>query len=111
MLTMSQVNDIRDLSRGGYSISKISHITGVDRKTIRKYLQQDDFSPDPPIAKARISIVTPYIDIIRAWLEEDQKHWSKQRISSDDYQVIRSESRYTISWMYEVIKQICKQEK
>ena len=79
MLTMSQINDIRDLSQKGYSISKISSLTGLDRKTVRKYLNQDDFSPQPPVAKRRTSIVTPYLDIIEEWLEEDQKHWSKQR--------------------------------
>ena len=76
---MSQINDIRDLSRKGYGISKISSLTGKDRKTVRKYLEQDDFSPEPPVAKARTSIVTPYLDIITEWLEEDQNHWSKQR--------------------------------
>ena len=50
MLTMSQINDIRDLRRMGYNISKISSITGRDRKTITKYLGQDDFSPEPPVA-------------------------------------------------------------
>ena len=79
MLTMSQINDIRDLSQKGYSISKISSLTGLDRKTVRKYLNQDDFSPQPPVAKRRTSIVTPYLDIIEEWLKEDQKHWSKQR--------------------------------
>ena len=59
MLTMSQINDIRDLSQKGYSISKISSLTGLDRKTVRKYLNQDDFSPQPPVAKRRTSIVTP----------------------------------------------------
>ena len=59
MLTMSQINDIRDLSRKGYGISKISSLTGKDRKTVRKYLEQDDFSPEPPVAKTRTSIVTP----------------------------------------------------
>lgn len=76
---MSQINDIRDLSKKGYSISKISSLTGMDRKTIRKYLEQDDFSPEPPVTKSRTSIVAPYLDIITEWLEEDQKHWSKQR--------------------------------
>lgn len=76
---MSHINDIRDLSKKGYSISKISSITGTDRKTIRKYLEQDDFSPAPPLTKHRKSIVAPYVDIITEWLEEDQKHWSKQR--------------------------------
>ena len=79
MLTMSQINDIRDLSQSGYGISKIHTMTGVDRKTIRKYLEQDDFSPEPPVPKTRVSIVTPYIDIITQWLEDDKKHWYKQR--------------------------------
>lgn len=79
MLTMSQINCIRDLSKQGYDISKIHTCTGVDRKTIRKYLEQDDFSPKPPVVKRRTSIVAPYIDVITEWLEEDQKHWSKQR--------------------------------
>lgn len=79
MLTMSQINDIRDLSRKGYGISKISSLIGADRKTIRKYLEQDDFSPEPPLKRSRASIVTPYIDIITEWLEEDRKHWRKQR--------------------------------
>lgn len=78
MLTMSQINDIRDLRKNGYPISKIANLTGVDRKTIRKYIAQDDFSPKPPVAVPRTSIVTPYIDIITEWLEEDQKHWAKQ---------------------------------
>ena len=71
MLTMSQINDIRDLSRKGYRISKISSLTGMDRKTIRKYLEQDDFSPEPPVAKTRASIDTPYLDIITQWLKDE----------------------------------------
>jgi len=35
----------------------------------------------------------------------------RKRFSTDDYQMILSESRYTISWIYEVIKDICKQER
>lgn len=78
MLSMSQINSIRDMSKMGYSISKISDATGRDRKTVRKYLEQDDFSPEPPVKKTRTSIVAPYVDIITGWLEEDLKHWSKQ---------------------------------
>lgn len=34
----------------------------------------------------------------------------RPRLSSDAYQTILSESRYTISWIYVVIKEICRQE-
>ena len=32
----------------------------------------------------------------------------RKRFSSDDFKIILLESRYTISWIYEVIKDICK---
>lgn len=79
MLTMFQVNDVRDMGKNGYKVSDIHKKTGIDPKTIRKYLEQDDFSPDPPVRKKRSSIVDPYHDLIVQWLEEDQKHWHKQR--------------------------------
>ena len=99
MLTMSQINNIRDLSRMGYRISAISSLTGKDPKTIRKYLEKDDFSPEPPVAKARASIVTPYFDNIKEWLEEDQKHWSKQHHTAKRiYERLKEEHGFTGSY-------------
>ena len=60
MLNMSQINQIRDLFHTGYNVSEIHATTGVDRKTIRKYLEQDDFSPTPPGKAGGTSIVAPY---------------------------------------------------
>ena len=51
MLTMAQINHIKDLSNCGYRISEISRKTGIDPKTIRKYLSMEDFSPVPPVMK------------------------------------------------------------
>ena len=78
MLTMSQINHIKDLSNCGYRISEISEKTGADPKTIRKYLAQDDFSPDPPVILSKPSKLDPFKPIIDEWLEEDKKHWRKQ---------------------------------
>lgn len=60
MLTMSQINHIKDLSNCGYRISEISKKTGADPKTIRKYLAQDDFSPQPPIIQEKPSKLDPF---------------------------------------------------
>ena len=60
MLTMSQINHIKDLSNCGYRISEISEKTGADPKTIRKYLSQDDFSPEPPIVQEKPSKLDPF---------------------------------------------------
>lgn len=45
MPDMEQINHIRDLGSAGYSISKIHDLTGVDCKTIRKYLGMEDSAP------------------------------------------------------------------
>ena len=60
MLTMSQVNHIKDLSNCGYRISEISKETGTDPKTIRKYLSQEDFSSAPPVTVEKPSILDPF---------------------------------------------------
>ena len=79
MLDMSQINHIRDLSARDYSISEIHRMTGVDRKTIRKYLEMQDFSPEIPQTVKRPSKLDPYKEIIDGWLEEDKRNWYKQR--------------------------------
>lgn len=78
MLTMSQINHIKDLSNCGYRISEISEKTGTDSKTIRKYLAKKDFSPTPPIIQEKPSKLDSFKPVIREWLEEDKKHWRKQ---------------------------------
>ncbi|WP_094602987.1 hypothetical protein SPSIL_024500 [Sporomusa silvacetica DSM 10669] len=78
MLTMSQINHIRDLSESGYRICEIAQKTGVDHKTVRKYLLEEDFSPEAPIMIEKPSILDPYKTKIQDWLEEDKKHWYKQ---------------------------------
>ena len=78
MLTMSQINHIKDLNNCGYRISEIAKKTTIDPKTIRKYLSQEDFSPTPPVMVEKPSILDPYKSVIQEWLEDDKKHWRKQ---------------------------------
>ena len=78
MIKMSQINDIKEMRQSGYRISEIHKKTGIDPKTINKYLEKDDFSEEPPIIKRRSSKMDPYKDIIESRLEDDKKHWRKQ---------------------------------
>lgn len=79
MLIMAQINHIRDLGAAGYSVSKIHNLTGVDRKTIRKYLDMEDFSPEIPLQASRPSMLDQFKPVIDSWLEEDKNNWYKQR--------------------------------
>ena len=99
MLNMTQINLIRDLAKSGYKISEIHEMTKADPKTINKYLEKDDFSPTPPIKTGRSSIVAPFQDKILGYLEEDKKHWEKQRHTSKRiFERLRDEEGYTGSY-------------
>ena len=107
MLSMSDINHIKDLASAGYSVSEIVKETGHDHKTINKYLEKEDFSIEPPVQIPRASIVDPYKDLIAQWLEEDRKHWKKQRHTA--YRVycrLRDEHNYKGS--YDTIQKYMK---
>ena len=72
-------NTIRDLYRKGESKSQIARTLGIDRKTVRKFLKVDDFSPPPPLPKTHQSKIDPFKTIIDEWLEADRHVFHKQR--------------------------------
>jgi transposase len=76
---MSTINTIRDKRREGYSKAGIARELGIDEKTVRKYLEMEDFSPKLPEKEERPSKLDPYKEQIRRWLAEDKKNWYKQR--------------------------------
>ena len=107
MLTMSQINHIKDLSNCGYRVSEIAKETGTDPKTIRKYLSQEDFSPTPPVKVERPSILDPFKPVIKQWLEDDKKHWRKQHHTAQRvYDRLAEEHGYTGS--YSIVQRYLK---
>lgn len=77
---MPAVNSIRQQRKEGYSVTDIAKMNGVSRDTVYKYLKQDDFSPRPPLpAKPSVSKLDPYRPLIQQWLDDDSRHWRKQR--------------------------------
>ncbi len=78
LLNMSQIDVIREKAQKGYRLAEISRATGHDPKTIRKYLEMDDFNTKPPVKKHFPSRLDPYKATIDQWLEDDKKTWYKQ---------------------------------
>ena len=79
---MTQVHDIRKkYFEEGKTISAISKETGFDRKTIRHYLNQQDFNSPivPAQKKAGFKKLEPFKADIDTWLTEDKKAKRKQR--------------------------------
>ena len=51
VLNMSQIDVIREMARKGCRLAEIARATGHDPKTVRKYLEMDDFSPQAPLKR------------------------------------------------------------
>lgn len=63
----------------GMSISDIAEKTGFDRKTIRKYLEKDDWNEEVRVPQMKASKLDPYKSLIDEWLEADRRTRKKQR--------------------------------
>jgi hypothetical protein len=82
MLTMTQVHDIRkQYFEEGKTISQISKVTGFDRKTVRSYLNKEDFNSPPESADKKSSFkkLSVFKSDIDFWLTDDKKAKKKQR--------------------------------
>jgi len=81
MLTMTQINDIRKaFFEEGMNISEIARTYGVDRKTVRRYINKTDWNQ--PVAVTTVGVfpkLTSYKEKIDHWLLDDKKHKRKQR--------------------------------
>ena len=83
MLTMDQVHDIRiRFYEKGQNISKIAKDLGLDWKTVRKYVDMEDFNSPVKKSPADYRIcpkLDPFKETIDQWLEDDRKAPRKQR--------------------------------
>jgi transposase len=79
---MTEVHNLRKLYYDeGKSITEISKETGRDRKTVRLYLEKEDWNGNKPRPLVGIEYpkLNPFKADIDAWLIEDKKAKRKQR--------------------------------
>ncbi len=78
---MAKVHDIRKaFFEEGLSISRIAKEQGIDRKTVRKYVEQEDWNEQAQVRRRdRPGILEPFKPTIDAWLEQDRRRRRKQR--------------------------------
>lgn len=76
---MDVIERVKVLQADGWTVSAVAQHLGLDRKTVRKYMQQEDFSIPVPAPRRRASQLDAFTETIDAWLQEDQHHRFKQR--------------------------------
>ena len=85
-MTMAQQTTIKGLQNQGLGPRAMALRLGIDRKTVRQDLAQEDFSPPPPPARASgPSQRDPSIAVIPQWRADDtrtfhQQHHTAQRL-------------------------------
>lgn len=82
MTSMDQIHRIRDLYYGqDKSLTEIAEIEKIDWRTVRKYVDMEDFNEAPPSpdGEGHSSKLDPFKPIIDKWLTEDKKAPRKQR--------------------------------
>ena len=81
--TMDQIHHIREMYyQQDKSITQIASETGLNRKTVSKYVDMEDFSSPPPLPMAseeHISKLDPFKALIDSWLQADKLAPRKQR--------------------------------
>lgn len=81
--TMDQIHRIREMYyQQGKNISQIASETGFNWKTVKKYVDMDDFnipSPTPAVETVHESKLDPFKPLIDSWLEADKLAPRKQR--------------------------------
>lgn len=81
--TMDQIHHIRDMYyQQDKNISQIASETGLNRKTVSKYVDMEDFntpSPTPASEEEHESKLDPFKPLIDGWLEADKLAPRKQR--------------------------------
>ena len=112
MLTITQINYIRELYfKKGKNITKICSMTETSYRTVRKYLDMQDFNKKTHKAKRpnKTDVLRP---IISKWFKEDQKRHRKQRHTGSQIYTRLLEEHPTILEVSErTVRQVAKEEK
>lgn len=112
MLGMKQIETIKELQQKGSGACEIAEKLSLDRKTVSKYMKQEDFTPRLSVQKEYPSKVDKWKKTIDTWLEEDRKMRFKQRHTAKRiHQRLQEEYGEAYDCSYPLIQRYCKKMK
>ncbi len=110
MTSMKIIQQMVLMYAQGRNISDIAQALGVDRKTVRKFVQQEDFSEPFPQPSARATKLDPFKPTIQAWLAEDARVRYKQRHTAVRvHHRLKAEFPDTYTGSYSAVQRYVKQ--
>ena len=92
--------DIITLHRKGLKQRAISRKLGISRNTVKRYIENPDLAFEPPHPRNRKSLLDPFNDNVKAWIEEDSDYtaaWIYDRLSNmgfiGSYEIVKRRVR------------------
>lgn len=82
MLKVSQLESIREQWSQGKCYNEIAKALSIDHKTVKKYVEMEDFSPRPYVPVLKGSKLDPYKPEIDRMLQEERSWFHKQRYTA-----------------------------
>ena len=80
MLSMEKQNYLSSLSQyEGLSLTEIAQRSGHDFRTVKKYVDREDWNVEYKTRKERVSLLEPLKPVIDRWIMEDLKRSRKNR--------------------------------
>lgn len=109
MISMSQVESIRQKYEFGIAIAKICREENVDYRTARKYIDKNDFSEELPVRNPKPKKIDAYKTEIELMLAENSKYWKKQRLSSKRIYDLLKDRHRNFSASYDCVNRFVQQ--
>jgi len=104
MLQVFRIESIKDLAGQGKTITEIAKIQGIDYKTAKRYVEQEDFNqPAQPVIKHFSSVLDPYKDEIRTMIAESNVWSKKQRFTAKRIWIILGKKHQEFNCSYNVV--------
>ena len=104
--------DIIMLHRKGLKQRAIARKLGISRNTVKKYIENPDLVFEPPAPRHRKSLLDPFSDNIRSWVDEDSEYtatWIYDRLTNmgfiGSYEIVKrkvhriKERYYKVAYM------------
>ncbi|MBU4491109.1 MAG: IS21 family transposase [Euryarchaeota archaeon] len=112
MLRMKQIEAIKEMQNDGSGPCEIAEKLSIDRKTVSKYMKQEDFTPLLSVQKEYPSKLDKWKETIDGWLEEDRKMRFKQRHTAKRiHQRLQDEFGDIYDCSYPLVQRYCKGKK
>lgn len=108
MITMSHIVKIRDLFMEGKTVSQIIEETGHDYKTVKKYIEKEDFSEVIPSGSDRPTLLDPYKEEITKLLENNKNSWYKQKLTAQRIKTLLEECHSEFNVSYNTVQRFVK---